>query len=230
MRPDSLVFGCLLAIINKAIPRPIPEKLIQITRYFAYAGWITLITFAFMGNRTPFFALFTGVPFQIAILMIGPVALDMYWRPKGWINRSLSIKPLQYMGIRSYGVYIWHAIVLLPFLTAINDSTGMKRLVLGAIAAGLGYAAGPVSYKYLETRFLKIRERRMGPKPDRAEPPVVIAPQEPGEPVVSIASPATVAATGSNGSNGPPEPEFVTNQSSIDAGPPGPSSTTQDEG
>jgi len=229
MRPDSLVFGCLLAIINKAIPRPIPEKLIQVTRYFAYAGWITLITFAFMGNRTPFFELFAGVPFQIAILMIGPIALDMYWRPKGWINRGLSIRPLRYMGIRSYGVYIWHAIVLLPFLTAINESTGMKKLVLGVLAAGLGYAAGPISYKYLETRFLKIRERRMGPKPDRAEPPVVIADQGPGEPAISITSPATVATNGSNGSDGPPEPELVANQSSID-GPLGPSSTTQDEG
>ena len=57
--------------------------------------------------------------------------------------------------------------MLLPFLAVISDSHGLQKLVVGLFAATLGVLAGLLSYRFIERRFLRIKETRFTAPQDR---------------------------------------------------------------
>lgn len=168
VRPDMIIYGCLLAILKKRAPNPLTDKWRKNLRAWGFVGFVVFFTFTAFGNRFPdfrlfgrgFFDLFGGVSYQIALLMIGPFVLDLYLRPEGFISRLFTSKWMQWLGVRSYGIYLWHIPALLPLLPAIQDVYGVKRLILGLIAGSLGIGAGLLSFKFIEKPFLRLKETR----------------------------------------------------------------------
>ena len=49
--------------------------------------------------------LYRGGMGLLALLTVDTIAAAIY---PGTIGRVLSIKPLQWLGVRSYGIYLWH--------------------------------------------------------------------------------------------------------------------------
>lgn len=74
------------------------------------------------------------------------------------IARALSVRPLVWLGQRSYSFYLWHFTVLWAF--------GLSRALL---ALPLAFACALLSYRFVEQWF---RSRRVEPRPGRVAAPV----------------------------------------------------------
>lgn len=167
VRPDMIVCGCLAAFVARAIPRPLTDQVRRIIGVLGAAGWALFVAALLFATRFPFFTMFGSVGYQIALWGLVPMILDLYFRQQSLAARGLAWQPAQWLGQRSYGIYLWHIPVLLPFLAAIESSYGVRKLAIGLVAAGLGVVAGLLSYRYIERRFLRIKETRFTAPQDR---------------------------------------------------------------
>lgn len=159
-RPDMIVYGCLLAFFIRSIPRPITAQWRRWIAIGGALGWIGFLGFIALGDRAPGFELFGGPMYQVCLLLLAPLILDLYLRQESLISRGLAHRHLQWLGQRSYGIYLWHIPVLYPFLALMDGVFGLKRLVLGLIGATLGVLAGIASYRFIEQPFLRIKDTR----------------------------------------------------------------------
>ena len=166
-RPDMIVYGCLLAFVNKAIPRPLTDRFRRRVAVLGALGWIGYLGFIALGDRVAGFELFGGPVYQLCLLLLGPMILDLYLRQDSVASRLLAHPALRWFGVRSYGIYLWHIPVLLPFLPMINDSYGMRRLVMGLLAALAGVGVGVASYRFIERPFLRLKDTRFKRPQDR---------------------------------------------------------------
>ncbi len=165
-RPDMIVYGCLIAILAKSIPKEPPAWLLRTLAVAAPICWgIFFFTIVFGGrgiSQVPGLELFGGAWYSIALLGLGPTTLDLYLRRDSWYSRAVTAKPLRYLGLRTYGIYIWHMLAIFPFLALIDESYGMRKVVLSLIASVCGVLVGMASYRFIELPFLRIKDRRFG--------------------------------------------------------------------
>ncbi len=159
-RPDMIVYGCLLAFVNRAIPRPLSETWRKGIALAGAVGWVGFVGFIALGNRVAGFELFGGPVYQVCLLLLGPMILDLYVRQQSAASRFFSLAPLRWLGVRSYGIYLWHVPVLFVFLAAMEGVYGVRRLVLGLIGTVCGVLAGIASFRFIEQPFLRIKDRR----------------------------------------------------------------------
>jgi peptidoglycan/LPS O-acetylase OafA/YrhL len=116
---DGLVLGCLLALLRRQGFR-IPQLL----------GWIALTAFAAAFVLLPptvgdvSYGLF---PMSVAGTLLVGAALD-----KGALSACLSCRPLVWLGVLSYSLYLWHDFVL--WLLAGEHRAVALALTLGAAA------------------------------------------------------------------------------------------------
>lgn len=165
-RPDMIIYGCLVAIVAKSIPRETPGWLLRTLSIVAPICWVIFFFTVIFGNRTvaniPGLELYGGGWYAISLLTLGPTTLDLYLRRNSWYSRAVCIRPFCYLGVRCYGIYVWHMLAIFPFVGAIGASTGSTRLLLAIAATCSGFLAGIVSYRYIERPFLVRKARRFG--------------------------------------------------------------------
>ncbi len=160
VRPDMIVCGCLAAFIARAIPRPLTDQMRRRIAVLGAIGWVLFWFVMLFATRVKAFEMFGSVGYQVALWALVPLVLDLYFRQQSFVARGLAVQPAQWVGQRSYGIYLWHIPVLLPFLGLISDSYGLRKVAIGLVASGLGVGAGLLSYRYIERRFLLIKDTR----------------------------------------------------------------------
>ena len=162
MRPDSLVLGCLAAILFRA-ESTIDSPSLQ--RWLPVAGRVALAMYAatfLLGGFTPFEP-FISVFYNLTVLAMPFFVLDMVRRPDSQVARFLSQPRWTWFGKRSYGIYIWHLLVYFPIQAFFNDVfAGRTKLATLAafpfsVAATIGVAV--LSWNYIETPALRIKQR-----------------------------------------------------------------------
>jgi peptidoglycan/LPS O-acetylase OafA/YrhL len=121
-----------------------------------------------LGNRVAGFELFGGPVYQVCLLLLAPMILDLYLRQESASSRFFAHPALRWLGVRSYGIYLWHIPVLFPFLAAMDGVFGVRRLVLGLLASAAGILAGIASFRFIEQPFLRIKDQRFQRPQDRA--------------------------------------------------------------
>jgi peptidoglycan/LPS O-acetylase OafA/YrhL len=164
-RPDMIVYGCLFALVNRAIPRPLTERWRRGIAVGGAAGWVGFVGFILLGNRVPGFELFGGPAYQVCLLLLGPMILDLYLRQDSRAARWLAHPALRWLGVRSYGIYLWHIPVLFLFLAAGDGMTRAQRIPIGLVGAAAGVAAGVASFRFIELPFLRLKDRRFSEVP-----------------------------------------------------------------
>ena len=162
MRPDMIVWGSLMAFVAKSIPRPVPDRIRRWTTFLGVCGWGFLIAtslFAAPGPPGPL-ALFGGLLYQFSLLMLGPVVIDAYLRQDTFYTWPFRLAPSKWLGERSYGIYLWHALVLLVGAPVILAASGAMQKVLGVVVTVIAVGVGALSFRYIELRFLKLKDRK----------------------------------------------------------------------
>ena len=183
-RPDSLMWGVGLAVLNSRLPDPLPERW---RRWLPRVGFVGLVVASIsmlvasgflkstadkVGVPYPFvpMAPLTAVQGQdriywinfghtVTALAFAPAMLAMA-RIKDWApNRALSWKPLRFLGRMSYTVYVWHTFFYFIILDLLggNEVLGEKTRV-PILAAVTVVACLPIFYG-VERRMLRVKLR-----------------------------------------------------------------------
>ena len=150
---DGLVLGCLLALLSRRGFR-VPQL----------AGWLGLgalfAAYAFAPSLTTVSPIAYGLaPMSIAAVLLVGAAVE-----PGLLHRCLSFRPLVWLGVMSYSLYLWHMFVFWLF-------DWQKPL----LAIPVTLAIGTLSYYKVEKPLRSAyRNRRPAPVAAEAAPASVV--------------------------------------------------------
>lgn len=172
-RVDGLLAGAACAIYMSEKGRPVPIKWIVI---FAAVG-VTLIGYISVFHTfeliwTKRWMLTVGIT-SFALLSTALVAVSQYHFPL--VQRFLATRLLREAGKYSYGMYVYHLLVLLPLHEYVRSDagkwarasfgSGILFLLLELMAV---FLIGKLSYELLEVHFLSLK-RHLNPLSSREE-------------------------------------------------------------
>jgi peptidoglycan/LPS O-acetylase OafA/YrhL len=166
--------GMALAVVNFELSRR-PRALERVARY-AWLGWVVApvayvamcrglgLSSAFVFAQKTTVAQDLGVYALSGVLAAALAVPAAFARsPSGAVNRILSARPVAWLGLISYGVFLYH----FPIAQKLNGgyTTGGDATVrfvwLTAATAALAVIAGALSYYVIERPLLHLKERRV---------------------------------------------------------------------
>ncbi len=145
-RAFSLLLGAALAMVwpGHALTTQLTAGARHILDGLGVAGLLAIALLVWRTNQYSPFLYHGGlVALSVAsVLVVGAAA-----HPATRIGRALGRSPLRWLGVRSYGIYLWHAPVIV--LTTPAYANGIDPLrALAQVAASVGLAA--LSWRYIE--------------------------------------------------------------------------------
>ena len=170
LRGMPIVWGCLLALALHARRPGRPARLLASVA--ALPAIVVLLVVLAVPHRLPEVWL-TGlrsIPGVLSVVVVSGVILA----PRSWTARCLSWSPLTWMGRRSYGLYLYHFVILSVFLHQVPYPASETVRGLAGMAVSILVAAA--SYRWLEKPFLQLKDRIA----DRSVPTLVARDPAPG--------------------------------------------------
>ena len=186
-RPDALMLGSLLAIVNAHLDESHLERL---RRPFVIAGTIGFVVWFAMLNLSsglveklggPFFPYLPNGPSEftrpqmlaespmywfrfghtLGALGFAAILMCLVHRKDWWVNRAWSWGPFQWMGRLSYTLYVWHALpyVIIFALTGGTDVSIGKQLIRTPVLIAAAFAISLPVYYLVELRVLRMKLR-----------------------------------------------------------------------
>jgi len=146
-RAGELLVGSILAIlINNG-------KELRTSSNWSAVGLVAIFASFFFVSKN---SLFPGINALWACL---GVAFIIYSNPVNPINRALSIKPLVYVGLLSYSLYLWHWPVLafIRYITPDNQAAQTLSNTQILTAALLTWLLSHLSYTLIETKTRRLK-------------------------------------------------------------------------
>ncbi|HWX12307.1 MAG TPA: acyltransferase, partial [Trinickia sp.] len=183
-RIDSLLAGVMLAAVYWMKPdlyrNLAARKGFLLASVAILVGWLVF--------ATPHIALDESIGYTIQA--IGYVALIVLMlEHSGMLTRTWVFRAVAWVGVYSYGIYLWHSIALAPADVLIAKATArdLPGLVIWAAAlvfqTAIAISAGYVTTRLIEFPFLRIRNALFpvgGPGSDGAtSAPVPVVPKAP---------------------------------------------------
>src|SRR5215831_2208594 len=92
-------------------------------------------------------------PAGLIIAALAAAGLTLAAAAPGTIGSLLSLPPLRWLGVRSYGIYLWHWPVIALTVAILGRQPGNAWLWVIEAAAAIGLAA--VSWKWIETPIMR---------------------------------------------------------------------------
>lgn len=162
MRPDSIVLGCLGAMLFRLEPVTLGPRAQRLAKLSGDAAFVIFVMALSLG-AFPHFGPFVSGFANLAVLVLVFWLVDMVRNPDRLVPRLMSHPVLVWMGKRSYGLYIWHLIVFFVVHGAVSGALpGRARLAL-VVAGPISFAAtimmAMISWKYIESPALEIKKR-----------------------------------------------------------------------
>jgi peptidoglycan/LPS O-acetylase OafA/YrhL len=152
-RADSVLIGCGVAVLlSFGFIQP-SQRAKLISRSLARGSAIVLAAFVFLafdGFKLLYFGGFTLVS-----LCSATVIVHLVLAPESAHSRWLSRPSMQWIGKRSYGLYLWHW----PMFEIGRLLSNEVLVVFAGLA--LTFLAVQLSYRYIETPFLRLKNRRL---------------------------------------------------------------------
>lgn len=157
-RIDSLLAGVMLAVVYWMAP--------GVYRRFARKTWLLVALvaglIAWLVFATPHYAIDESIGYTVQ--SIGFVALIVLMlEHAAAIRRARWFRAIAWVGVYSYGIYLWHSIALAPGDAFIAKATaaGMPRLLVWgaalALQSGIAIGVGYVTTRAVEFPFLRLR-------------------------------------------------------------------------
>ncbi|HYH95277.1 acyltransferase [Hyalangium sp.] len=115
-----------------------------------------------------------GTPYGLTSLVMTALVVSSCIRTRHLLMPVLTLPPLRYVGMISYGVYLLHMLTFNLVRRAVPEQGFAVYFLL---TFGLSVVLAGLSYRYFETRFLRLKERlAAGPLPAQASPAPSTAP------------------------------------------------------
>lgn len=194
---DGLLVGSALALALPALR----ERLLRhqgLLTAAAVAGVLLLLV------ETAVVSLHHALPYDTNYLLVALASAAVITRlvlpgddEGGPAHRALlalaTLRPVVYVGLISYPLYLWHRVVFEVMADQAGIETTVEKLAAAPVALGLSLGVAALSYHVVEQPFLRRKELLRGDPTDRAQDAAVASP-----------SPATVPAgtTGTTGTAG----------------------------
>lgn len=152
-RAWELALGALIAVSGPAVGRISSGRLWQSLAAVGLIGIVTSLFLVDAGMQFP------GYVVALPVVSSGLLILAGCGNPGTWVGRALAIRPMQWIGARSYSLYLWHW----PPLVIAAEHLGRPLSAVqagGLLAAAL--TATALTYRYVEnpirrSRFLAAR-------------------------------------------------------------------------
>ena len=139
-RAWELFAGVLLAMHTAGRDRPL-----------ALGGWVSWTGMALLAGSIVLIPAGTDFPGALAIApVLGTVLVLANGREDNAVNRLLSARPMVFIGLISYSLYIWHWPVATLSLYYRGEYSGVPELLFWL---GLTFGISWLSWKYVETPF-----------------------------------------------------------------------------
>ena len=171
-RIDAILIGCALALLmregrlqsfwRRLRAAPMFPTLALMTAVVCIA-WVT----QYRWRQSTF-------GYTAMALASGTLLAAIFLRPQCWIGRILAAPPLVGIGRISYGIYLFHA----PLLVALESRLGFyadyiesrRYLAVLAVVSLMSIAVAAIHYRLVERRFLAMRKPRsfLAPRGHRA--------------------------------------------------------------
>jgi len=143
---DALATGCVLACAREALWRDARYRRLLTSRWFVVVPLIPLALSALSRPRIEFALGISLSNFCIAATIDWCVRYD-----KGFVGRILNTKPIAFLGVLSYSLYLWQQ----PFINRTSDAA-MARFPLSVL---LAIVCALISYYAIERPALAFRAR-----------------------------------------------------------------------
>jgi len=157
-RLDSIMLGCLLALIE--------PRLSKATKAIgplgaATIGWLSLallISMLFLATR-PFMQTEPFGFLAFAVLAATFVFISPRLPERSWLKLGLRQRAAQWLGQRSYGLYLYHYPIFLAFevIRIPGDVTNFVFVAAAKIALSLAFAE--LAWRFVEQPVLNLKER-----------------------------------------------------------------------
>jgi peptidoglycan/LPS O-acetylase OafA/YrhL len=153
-RAEQLLMGCALAVI--------PTGRLRVPTWAGLAAAAALAAFVVLPGPIPGELYFHGgstvVAFASAVLIA-----HVTGSPGGPLGRVLALRPIVWVGQRSYGIYLWN-----PPLIAFVAATPTPDWAQVPVKLLLTFAVPAISYAVVERPFLRLKSRVGTPPAGRA--------------------------------------------------------------
>jgi peptidoglycan/LPS O-acetylase OafA/YrhL/lysophospholipase L1-like esterase len=146
-RAFSLLIGSALALIwpSQKLATKVPSQLRLVLNLVGTIALVVILLIVGLTNQyEPFLYRGGMVLLSIATMLFLAVVVH----PANSISKLLNVKPLRWLGVRSYGIYLWHYPVLVLTSPAINTTGISIGRVLFQLTCIIGLSA--LSYKFIE--------------------------------------------------------------------------------
>lgn len=156
LRPDGLFIGASLAVVLHC--RTIAERVRPLVAILGAAGFVFMIWMLAVADTPRDLRSIAWIPLWGLSVLNVATACAVAWlvvAPRSIVGRCLSLRPIIWIGRRAYGIYLFHPLVVYAAHYAFDLDGG--ELVVAAVA--LTFLIAGLSYAWLETPFLRLKER-----------------------------------------------------------------------
>ncbi|MFQ5416492.1 MAG: acyltransferase family protein [Myxococcota bacterium] len=149
-----LLGAALAACVRGARPRsPLAHRGLDMLGLVSAAG----LAWGWLGTHGELPWLYRGGLFLFEAMATGVIAAAVL-AERGIVSRMFSWEPLRWLGLISYGLYLWHWPV---YVTLSPERTGLEGWLLTSLRIGVSGAIATASYRWLE---LPVRRGGIAPR------------------------------------------------------------------
>jgi peptidoglycan/LPS O-acetylase OafA/YrhL len=201
-----------------AAPRPDSESTrahLRVRVVTGIGGTVAVVGLVALAMLPPADTAVTFPGTLLAASVLSAVAIAAGVWPGSAFGRAIDVRPLRWIGDRSYGLYLWHWPLLVLLMAGVSGTSPAADVPVwvGAVALTLTIAAAETSYRLVETPV-----RRHGFRGSLARVGARIA----GSPVARLRALAAIAATvavlGGTSAAIAASPDMSSGQSVVEAG------------
>lgn len=144
-RAFALLIGAALAIARPS--RQMPADASRRSRLLLDgAGTAGLIVIALLIWRTSQYSPFLYRGGMVLLSVATAAAVLAVVSPACRLGRLLGVAPLRWLGVRSYGIYLWHY----PIIVLTTPASGQESLLRGALQVGASIVVAALSWRLIE--------------------------------------------------------------------------------